>query len=82
MSLLSESLVAKAASKRPDILMHSHMNHQVVGFGEGLTAHLTILEDPIAGFVVTNGLVDVGKVVGLNLVKTSVIVADFGHHRR
>ena len=32
--------------------------------------------------VVTDGLVDICQVVGLNFVKASVIVADFGHHRR
>ena len=48
MSLLSESLVAKAAPERSDVLVHSHVYHQVVGLGEGLAAHLTILEDPVA----------------------------------
>jgi len=82
MSLLSESLVAKAAAERSDVLVHSHMHHQVVGLGEGLAAHLAVLKDPVARLVVANGFVDVGQVVGLDLVKASVIVADFGHHRR
>ena len=82
MSLLSESLVAKTAPERPDVLVHSHVYHQVVGLGEGLAAHLAILEDPVTRLVVANGFVDVGQVVGLNLVKASVIVTDFGHHRR
>ena len=32
--------------------------------------------------VVSDGLVDICQVVGLNFVKASVIVTDFGHHRR
>ena len=47
MSLLSESLVAKAASERPDVFVHSHVYHQVVGLGEGFAAHLAVLEDPV-----------------------------------
>ena len=74
-SLLPESLIAKAASERPDILVHSHVHHQVVRLGEGLATHL-------ASLVVPDGLVDVGQVVRLYLVKASVVVADLGHHGR
>ena len=81
-SLLPESLIAKAASERPDILVHSHVHHQVVRLGEGLATHLAVLKDPVASLVVPDGLVDVGQVVRLYLMKASVVVADLGHHRR
>ena len=81
-SLLPESLIAKAASERPDILVHSHVHHQVVRLGEGLATHLAVLKDPVASLVVPDGLVDVGQVVRLYLVKASVVVADLGHHGR
>ena len=82
MSLLPESLIAKAAAERPDVLVHSHVHHQVVRLGEGLATHLTVLKDPVASLVVPDGLVDVGQVVRLYLVKASVVVADLGHHGR
>ena len=78
---MPEGLVAKAATERPYILVHSHMYHQVIGLGKGFPTHLAILKDPVAGLVVADGLVDVGKVVGLDFVKASVVVADLGHHR-
>ena len=78
---MPEGLVAKAATERPHILVHPHMYHQVIGLGKGFPTHLAIFKDPVAGLVVANGLVDVGKVVGLDFVKASVVVADLGHHR-
>ena len=80
MGLLPKGLVAKAAAKWPHILVHSHMNHQIVGFGKGLATHFPVFKDPIAGFVVANGLVDVGHVVGLHFMKATVVVAHLGHH--
>ena len=81
-SLLPESLIAKAAAERPNVLVHPHVHHQVVRLGEGLATHLTVLKDPVASLVVPDGLVDVGQVVRLYLVKASVVVADLGHHGR
>ena len=80
MSLLSESLVAKTAAERPDIFVHPHVDHQIVRFGKGLATHFPIFKDPIASFVVANGLIDVGHVVGLDLVELTIIVAHLGHH--
>ena len=57
------------------------MYHQVIGLGKGFSTHLAVLKDPVAGLVVADGFVDVGKVVRLDFVKASVVVADLGHHR-
>lgn len=81
MSLLPEGLVAEAAAEGSDVLMHTHMYHQVVGFGKGLTAHLPIFKDPVTSLVVPYGLVDIGHIAGLDLVKASVVVAHLSHHR-
>lgn len=83
MGLLSKGLVAKTAAKRPDIFVHPHVNHQIVRFGKGLATHFPILKDPVAGFIVADSLIDVGHVVGLDLVEAgiaTVIVAHLGHH--
>ena len=53
MSLLTKGLVAKTTAERPYVLVHSHVDHQVVRLGEGFAADLTVFEDPITGLVVT-----------------------------
>ena len=53
MSLLTKSLVAKTTAEWPYVLMHSHMDHQVVRLGEGFATDFTIFEDPITGLVIT-----------------------------
>lgn len=51
-SFLSKSLFTNSAGERPDVLMHSHVDGQVVSLGENFPTDLTILKLPPAGFIV------------------------------
>jgi len=50
MSFLSECLVTESAGKWTDILVHPHVDDEIVGLGEGFAADLTIFKDPVACF--------------------------------
>ena len=53
MSLLTKGLIAEATAERPYVLVHSHVDHQVVRLGEGFATDFAIFEDPITGLVIT-----------------------------
>jgi hypothetical protein len=52
MRLLPESLVAKSAVEWPHVLVHPHVNDEVVRLAKRLAAHLAVLKDPVARLVV------------------------------
>ena len=83
MNLLTEDLVAKTASERPYVLMHSHMPPKL---SHNFATDFAIFEDPFTGLVVTCGLIDISKQVGgLNVRETSVsgidLMQSHMHHK-
>ena len=51
---LAKCLVAQTAAERSYILVHSHVNNQVVGFGKCFATDFSVFKYPVASFIVAN----------------------------
>ena len=52
MSFLSECLFTNGAGEGSNVLVHSHVDCEVVGFGEHFPTNLTIFKLPATRFVI------------------------------
>ena len=51
---IPKCLVTKTATKGTNVIMHSHMNNQIVRFCKSLATNFAIFENPIASFVISH----------------------------